>query len=205
MVNKVSINETVLRILSLYNNNYLEKLHLRKIAVSLKTTHRTISLHLERLRKLQVFKCELVGKSKQYFLNLCNPLVKKYIVAAENYASLDFLKKNALIRQIFLELDEKIIPENGIILFGSYAKGYANSESDIDILVIGEIKSQDFIEKIETIYGRKISVKSATLEEFSEALKNKGILASEVLKGHIVLRHPSLFVEAAWRYYEKFT
>ena len=203
MAIKIPINEIVLKIVSLYLDDYLKRIHLRRIASILKITHRTASLHLNRLERLKIFKSRYVGKHKEFYLNLNNILTKFYLVAAENYLALDFLKRNFLVKKIFLDLTKKLKFEHSVILFGSYAKGEARPESDIDLLVLGELKNKSFVRSIEEKYDKKIALKTFTPEEFAKALERKDFLAVEILKNHIILRNPEILVSLMWDYYEK--
>nr|WP_281034170.1 nucleotidyltransferase domain-containing protein [Methanocaldococcus fervens] len=58
-----------------------------------------------------------------------------------------------------------------VILFGSYARGDYNEESDIDILVIGDIKLDDIIDLVVDImvkYGILINVIIKSENEFNK-------------------------------------
>ncbi len=203
MAIKIPINEIVLKIVSLYLDDYLKRIHLRQIASILKITHRTVSLHLNRLERLKIFKSRYVGKHKEFYLNLDNILTKFYLVAAENYLALDFLKRNFLIKKIFLDLIKKLKFEHSVILFGSYTKGEARPESDIDLLVLGDLQNKSFVRSIEEKYDKKIALKTSTPEEFAKALERKDFLAVEILKNHVILRNPEILVSLMWDYYEK--
>jgi predicted nucleotidyltransferase len=114
---------------------------------------------------------------------------------------LEFLGKNFLIQKLVEHLNAMNLA-NPIILFGSYAKGYANEESDIDLFVLGKIPENQlaYIKKFEATYGKQINVKTASMENFEVGL-NSDILIREVIKDHIVLSNPDPFVSILWRSY----
>lgn len=90
---------------------------------------------------------------------------------------------------------------NPLILFGSYAKGYANEGSDIDLFCIGKIPESQFayIKNFENIYGKQTNVKIVSTEKFKDDLRTGDILIKGVIKDHIVLCNPDPFVTMLWR------
>ena len=76
---------------------------------------------------------EVEGKNKTYFLKRSTE-AKAYIFMVENYKLVQIIKKYPNLRSVF----EKIQQDSRIklaILFGSYAKGTAKPDSDIDIFI----------------------------------------------------------------------
>ncbi len=114
MEKKVTINNTTLKIISLYLDDYLKRLHLRRISSALKINHRTITLHFDKLEKAGIFKSEYVGRHKEFYLNLDNILTRFYIAAAESYISLEFLNKNFLIKKLIPCVRGKDHPGRGV-------------------------------------------------------------------------------------------
>ena len=68
--------------------------------------------------------------------------------------------------------------EKLIILFGSYAKGLARKDSDIDIYI--ETKNRNVKKEIEDIHT-KINVKIGTFDSNSSLIK-------EIIKDHIIIK-----------------
>jgi len=189
-------------VLSLYRSNYDASLHARAIGKLLKTSHMTLQPHLKRLEELKVLNSTLVGRNKQYTLNKESNLTKYYLTTTEQLVTLKFLEENLLIRK-FAEHLSSIDIINPLILFGSYAKGYANEESDIDLFCIGKTPESQLahIKQFEAIYGKQINVKGVSTENFKDGLRTGDILIKEVLKDHIVLCNPDPFVTMLWRNY----
>lgn len=203
MVNKISINDKQLKIISLFLDNYQKRIHLRKIASLLNANHRTISLNIKKLEKIKIFLAEMVGRNKEFFLNLDNLLSKHFIGLSENYRAVEYLSNNFKMKEILKDFEENITPESSIILFGSRARGDAKPKSDVDLFILGKLEHKSFINNVESKTNLKINVKTATLEEFARGLRARDYLALEILKSHLVLRNASLFVNVIWRYYEK--
>ena len=190
------------RILSLYRSNYTANLHMRAMAKLLETSHMTLLPYLKRLEELKILQTETVGKNKQYTLNKDNLLTKYYLITTEELVTIDYLEKTFLIKKLAEHLSNVDI-SNPVILFGSYAKGYANEESDIDLFSIGKLteNQQTHIKKFEAIYGKKINLKTASTENFNAGLRMGDILIREVVANHIVISNPDPFVTMLWRQY----
>jgi predicted nucleotidyltransferase len=109
---------------------------------------------------------------------------------------------NFLIKKLCEHLNNIDI-SNALILFGSYVKGYATEESDVDLLGIGKLSENQLnhIKKFEAIFGKKVNVKIVTAENFDAALRVGGILLKEVIASHIVVCNPESFVTMLWRQY----
>ena len=125
------------RILSLYRTDYIAKLHMRAMAKLLGTNHMTLLPHLKRLEENKILQTETVGKNKQYTLNKNNLLTKYYLIVTEGFVTISYLQKTLIIKKLAEHLNNIGI-QNPLILFGSYAKGYATEESDIDLFSIGK-------------------------------------------------------------------
>ena len=93
------------------------------------------------------------------------------------------------------EVIEKISPFiNGIgIIFGSYAKGISNKESDLDIFVVGDYEKEE-TKKVSRNLGIEISIKCYPLKTFEKNV-NQDILIKEVLKNHIIFKNTELFIQ----------
>ncbi|WP_456475418.1 nucleotidyltransferase family protein [Candidatus Pyrohabitans sp.] len=84
------------------------------------------------------------------------------------------VRKKAL--QEFIWRIKKKYKVEKIIVFGSYARGEAREESDIDVLVVGDVKLEELIDESVPIllkYGVFISPHDITPERF-EYLKREG-------------------------------
>src|SRR3989344_4859500 len=107
--------------------------HLRGIAKQLNESHSTVLRKLNKLVKENVLDYKKEGKNKVFFLRK-NLQAKNYVFNAERYKLIKLLKKYPELSIIIDEFLKKN-KENLIVLFGSYAKFLAKSDSDIDIYV----------------------------------------------------------------------
>lgn len=140
-------------------------------------------------------------------LNLSPSAVKREF---DNLAEIDIIKKqkNKIIlnesnpffeelKQIFLKTDfiaypiKEALTKKDIefaLIFGSFAKGNFNSESDLDLLIIGKISLSEAIKLLnpaEKIIGRNINTIIWNLHEFEE--RKKGKFAYEIFSGKILM------------------
>lgn len=157
--------------------------HVRGIAKKLDESHSTILRKLNNLKKENVVDSRKEGKNKIFFLKK-NIVSKTYILQAELHKLTKLLRYNPelsiLFEDVLKKTDEKLI-----VLFGSYAKGLAKKDSDIDLYI--ETKSRSVKKVIEDIHS-KIKVKIGTFDIKSPLIK-------EIIKDHVILRGIEVFHE----------
>jgi predicted nucleotidyltransferase len=172
-----------------YKLEIIEKLlqnknHIRSLAKELRTNHMIIQRKIKELEKENVVDFKEEGKNKVYSLKK-NIEAKTYAFKTEGYKLLKLLEKNPKLRGII----ERIQKDNRIkmaVLFGSYAKGIAKPESDIDIY----INTQD--EKIK----RDIHVISTMINVKIGRYDKSSLLIKEIEKNHVIIK-------GVEEYYEK--
>jgi len=156
------------------------------IAKKMQVNQKTVATYLNKLEQEHILKSKTQGKNKLYSLNLEDKeITKHFIIAVEHLRTIEFYKKNLLVK----EVSEKIQPyiEGIALIFGSYAKGIQKDDSDIDILIIGKC-DENKIEEISNIYKLDISLK------IYPELKND-ILTKEARKNHIIIKNAEQYVE----------
>ena len=200
MLEEYNITQTTLKIIGLYADNYKKSIHLREIARETDVDVKSIQLQLKKLERINVLSSILKGKNKEYTLNLNNVITKYYLIMAEGFISVIYLKKHFLIKKILDEIGKKIY--DPLILFGSFVKGGHTKESDIDIFVISEKKIDKRV-ALETsdLVDREINIKSSNKTQFFNGLQNKDPLVNEVVSNHIILKGIDQFCEIMWRYH----
>jgi len=194
------INQTTIKILALFRTDYETAIHVREIARNIQTDTKTVGIHLNRLENINVLKSTIRGRNKEYQLNLDNPVTKYYVILAETYTTITYLEGNYLIKKLTGEILNRI--DGTVILYGSYAKGEATEDSDIDLLVITDKKiDRKAISETGKIMAKEINIKETNSVLFQEGVKENDPLISEVIKNYIVLEKIDSFVKAMWRYY----
>jgi len=202
MMEEYNINQTTLKILALYTNDYRKSLHLREIARETKVDVKAVQLQLKRLEKINVLSSIIKGRNKECSLNLDNSIIKYYMIMAETFSSIIYLRKNFLIKKVVNEIGNQI--EGVIVLFGSFAKGQTTKESDIDLFAISDKKlNMSAVREAGKLVGRSISVKSASKRQFMKGLKENDPLISEVVSNHVILKGVDDFCDIIWRYHAR--
>ena len=202
MMEKYNINQTTLKILGLYRSDYAKSLHLREIARAIEIDVTAVRLQLERLEGMNVLVSTFKGRNKEYRPNLGNQITRYYMILSETLASIIYLSENFEIKKVVGEIGDSV--DGPIILFGSFAKGQATPESDIDLLVLAnkEPPPNAFSEAGEAI-GREISIRRMSKSQFLRGLQDGDPLAREIVSDHVVLRGFDDFCDVMWRYYAK--
>jgi len=101
---------------------------------------------------------------------------KKYRGAVEEF-----------VRRVLERYRDKI---DSIILFGSVARGEAKADSDIDILVVGDVNLEELVEvSFPTLleYGELISAKNMEKDRFDFSAKEGYSFIRNVLREGVVL------------------
>ncbi|GBE19822.1 nucleotidyltransferase domain protein [archaeon BMS3Abin17] len=158
--------------------------HVREIAKNLSINHMMISRKIKELSDENIADYKEKGKNKVYFLK--NTIeAKTHIFKAEQYKLIRILGKYPNLREIF----EKIQKDKRIkmsLLFGSYAKGIAKPNSDIDVYI--ETSNKEIKKDTENI-NSSLSIKIGKYNK-------SNLLAKEIEKNHIIIK-------GVEEYYEK--
>ncbi len=157
----------------------------REIANKYKLNQKSVANALIRLEKGNILKYKTEGKNKYYFLNEFNPYIKEIVQISEVEKKYEFLKKNKVIEKLIREIEGQ--KSKIIILFGSYAKGTATKNSDLDLYVVGDFDKGN----LEKDYRIKIQVVKSNEEKFD----SRNPLIKEILENHIVLKGIEEFVD----------
>ncbi len=94
-----------------------------------------------------------------------------------------------LVKRYIAELEKNRIPVKKANLSGSYVKGRATAESDIDVALISDVFSGDRFKDRQRIIllRRKIDSRIEPLPFTSEDFDNGGMLAEEIKKNGILV------------------
>jgi predicted nucleotidyltransferase len=205
MMEKYNINQTTLKVVGLYTTDYEVSLHLREIARQTKVDVKAVQLQLKRLETTNILASIPKGRNKEYSLRLDDPIAKYYVMMAEAFATVICLANNFVIKKVVSEIVSKI--EGTVVLFGSFARGDARKNSDIDLFVISDeglqARTKNMVDDASDLIGRKISLKTANPEQFSQGLDDADPLIREVVSNHVVLRGIDEFCEIMWSHHAR--
>ncbi len=155
---------------------------IRQLSKLIKADYRITHTAVQRLIKKGLLKTKSIGNSK-----LCERTNKFSIelIQAEEEKIQSLPKNIQQLRKEILEVKEIFFIA---LLFGSYAKGTANKNSDIDLLFIANKGFEEKIKEILNILPMKIHTIFLTEKEFRKLSDEKGEnLINEVNKNSIVL------------------
>ena len=160
-----------------------EEIHARALAKRLDINHMTVMRNLKELVRENVLEFRKEGRNKVYFLKK-NMEARNYELISELYKLNKTLEKYSELRQTIKNIQQN--KEIGLaILFGSYAKGTANKNSDIDVFI--ETKDRNLKKELELLNSR-LSVKIGEYDRSSPLIK-------EIEKNHIIIKGAEIFYE----------
>ncbi|MFH1127857.1 MAG: nucleotidyltransferase domain-containing protein [Candidatus Omnitrophota bacterium] len=158
----------------------------REIAKNVDLSHVKVHTALKDLTKQGVVNMHSVGSSLVYWLNEEHVLVKEIIRPA-------FEKEEGVFGHIVQIIVKEIKPPRplSVILFGSFAKGGASSDSDIDIVIIyPRSKSKPLIseelseagKKVTLLFGNQLASTALSINEFQNKLKKNDAFINEIVR-----------------------
>ena len=152
-------------------------LKIREIARLINLAPIAVKNHLNDLEKK-----ELIKRKKERNYN-----IQTYQANRENLEFI-FLQQQSIISELYYsnlinQLWEEISPQV-IILFGSYAKGEAIEDSDVDLFILGKEKKFS-LEKYEKKLNKKIHlIFTESFSQLPTELKNN-VVNGKILKGYL--------------------
>lgn len=168
-------------VLLLSGNN----LHTRALAKELNTNHVTVINKLESLMEENVVDFKQEGKNKVYFLKK-SVEARNYVIMAELYKLNKVIKIYPTLRKI-IEAIKRHSKIKLAILFGSYAKGIAKRDSDIDIFI--ETRDRNLKKELQLL-NSKLSVKIGNYNRTN-------LLIREIEKNHVIIKGVEMYYEKA--------
>jgi predicted nucleotidyltransferase len=161
----------------------LRENHIRGIAKVLNTNQTTIARKANELHKENIIDFKIEGKNKILLIKKTLE-ARQYLQAVESHKLILTLNKYPQLRRIFEQIknNKKITLA---VLFGSYAKGNAGKESDIDIYI--DSTDKKIKEEVEMI-DSKISVKIGNYDSNS-------LLIKEIEENHVIIKGVEAYYE----------
>ncbi len=126
-----------LKILGFFLLNPKSRLHIKALARKLMVSPMSVSHAVKLYEKKGYLAKEEKGLAHYYYLNVRNPVV----ASLKKAYGLDFIL-SASPQEIFLRADPNII---SLALYGSYANGTFDEESDVDFLVVTASKKEKLL------------------------------------------------------------
>ncbi|TMB76332.1 MAG: hypothetical protein E6J52_07915 [Chloroflexi bacterium] len=139
------------RLLALLTSTPGQEFHTRDLVRRIQGSPRPVQLALEKLLRQGLVESRRVGPLRMWHMDPANPV---YPALRDLYA-----RTVGLVAQLRAILAR----EPGVrcaFVFGSYARGDDDVRSDVDVLIVGEQRGHDFLEKLQSLeatLGREIN------------------------------------------------
>src|SRR3989344_9243555 len=132
--------KTLIKIIGLMRRDLEKGLTILDISRKLKIGYRPAYNHVIEMEREGIMQINKIGNAKQCLLNLSNPKTRHLLETLDMERKEELYKENPrlkIIDNLISKLSEKFMSEiQSIVLFGSYARGTATKQSDIDLLFI---------------------------------------------------------------------
>lgn len=176
MLERIFTSKTRVKILTLFTINPQKEMFVREISRNINENINAVRRELSNLEQIGLLKSKKEGNMKYYSVNRDFPIyeeLKSIILKTEGAAKVinDDLSKIGDIRLAFI--------------YGSFASGKANAESDIDVFLVGEVDEDKIIKemlKLEKKLSREINYVLFSEDEFKERIKKEDPFVLNVLK-----------------------
>ncbi len=175
-----------------FSANYSERLSATEISKRCHIPQQTASRGLNELSENNLMDYKIEGRNKLFYIGLKKMSSKNILNIIENHKSLTFLLEN---KDIHVILNDILPACNGLMIFGSYAKGTASTTSDLDIVIF---RSKRKIHDIKRRYTTEINEHYTSYSEFSKLLKKENPLSIEIAENHIMFGNISKMVDILW-------
>lgn len=181
-----------MRIIQEFLGDYTREIYGRELIGHVPMSQKAIALALTKLEKEGVLKSKKRGTLKLYRLNPDYTEIKDVLIVAERIRKIEFFAKHRRLAHAFGGSDDRIVG-----IFGSYAKGRARADSDVDIFIIGPKRKKDY-DKTGRTLGLDVSIKYFSPSAWEDLRKNRNPLAKGIIRSHVLLFGMERFVQAEW-------
>ena len=155
--------------------------HIRALASKVDAHYSAVWRELKNLEKAGLLRSESVGGRKLYQLNPEFPILSELRrILLKTVGAGDLLRK-VLSRFEGIE---------AAFIFGSFAEGEQDAESDLDLMILGEVdlaKLSPVVEELEGMLGREVNYVLFTKDEWESRLAEGYGFASNVRDGPKVM------------------
>jgi predicted nucleotidyltransferase len=176
MLKKILGSRTRVNILKLFIFNPKKEYYVREIERLIKEPFDPMRRELIHLETIGLLKSHMSGRQKYYSLNSNHTLFPEF-----KSMILKTVGIGDALKRVVKDRDDIIVA----FIYGSYAKNTEDTESDIDIFVVGDISSKDLQEVISEIEGetkREINPTVYSLNELKEKYRAQNHFILSVFK-----------------------
>jgi predicted nucleotidyltransferase len=153
--------------------------HVAELARELDVTNMSVRRELDRMLDAGIVEREAVGRQGIYRAATASPLFEPLR---------DLIERSVGVEASLRELLAETPGIEGAAIFGSWARGRIDAESDVDVLVVGDIDYGALLEQLMPLQrkvGRQISLVWIRPDEFRDP--QRSAFLSEVLAGPLLV------------------
>jgi predicted nucleotidyltransferase len=157
-----------------------KRFYINEMARLVSTTQGTCRREMNKLVDMGILTTLREGNLQYYQLDKVNPLYKEFRAIVQKTIGIEAILRKAI--QVVKGIAYAFI-------FGSYVKKEFDTESDIDIVVVGDIKEAFLMKTLkdtEKTIGREINYHIYTEKEFKGKLKTNSFIQN-IIKNYIML------------------
>jgi len=170
------------QILTWFFSHPSERFYVRQLNSLLNIDLGLLSRELRKLETIGILRSKKSGREKIYDLNRDSPIFNELKGLVAKTEGVIGMLRDAL---------QKFKAVKVALIYGSFAQGKENAESDIDLLVVGGEgiklpRVHSILSKIEEDIGREINLTYFTTKEFRKRIK-KDLFIRDVLRNPCVM------------------
>lgn len=178
-----------------FSGGYSLKMSASELSEKTEIPQQSASRYLNRLVRLNLINYTTVGKNKLFYFDLGKQNTKITLNLIENQKALQFQLSS---KEVAVIIEQVLNSCESLIIFGSYASGRFNEESDLDLVILGK-SDKDEIKKIKQKQIMQINEHYASYKEFDKLLNSGNPLALEIMKNHVLFGDVSKIADIFWR------
>ncbi len=178
-----------------FSRNYAGEIHASEIARQLQIPQKTAARKLDVFSAQHLLNYKRLGKNKLFYIDLNKSTSFSLLHIMENYKEINFFIQYPQLSLLLGELSLLC----SVILFGSYAKGKAKDNSDVDVILFAR-KSKK-IDSLLQKYHFNVQPHYVSFAQFRKQLYAGNPLAKEILKDHIFFGEKEKIIKLLMNYY----
>jgi predicted nucleotidyltransferase len=190
-----NITQKGVSVLTLFSEDYSARFSASEISRITGLPQQTVSHQLNALAGMNLISFAREGKNKLFFIDPSQEAARTLFDLIEAHKALRFQLESGPAAVIVNEISRHC---ESVIVFGSYASGGFDEESDLDIVVLGGC-DKDAVRKVKRASAIEVNEHYAEYGEFERILAAGNPLAREIMENHVVCGDISKVVRIFWR------
>lgn len=172
-------------------------INLRGIISSTKLSPNYVSSYVNNLVEKSILKEEKLTKKRTYLrrfsLDFSSNMTNNIFLLVKEEEKGIFFENYPKLKPLFNQIKEEIIGIDFIIVYGSYSRLSAKKDSDIDILIVGNVRNKEHLREILVSLEIETSIKIETLDYFKKMKKDA--LHTQILYEGVLIYDSGKFIE----------